>query len=244
MDDEFQSRWRASFERRGTLLDDDAGIAGWTSSGLAARLRGFRRAWNSREHRGLWLDIGCGAGTYTRVLVSEGLSAVGMDYSLPSLLKARARCMESIHWVTGDVTSLPIADRTFDGVLCFGVLQALSSSRRALRSMARVLKPGGELWIDALNARCIPTRVKINRDARTFRPGKLRYDDVAGLMAAVREEGFDDVSVHWIPIVPAQLQRLQPVVESKIVRWLLPQVPFVAESVSHSILLSARRSVA
>lgn len=39
----------------------------------------------------LWLDIGCGAGTYTRMLASEGLRVIGIDYSLPSLVKACKR---------------------------------------------------------------------------------------------------------------------------------------------------------
>ncbi|MEO5740076.1 MAG: class I SAM-dependent methyltransferase [Vicinamibacterales bacterium] len=241
MADEFQSRWRVAFERRGALLDDDAGIAGWTSTGLATRLRGFLRVWRSREHRGLWLDIGCGAGTYTRILASEGLWMVGMDYSLPSLNKARARGGANIDWIAGDVTALPIADRTFDGILCFGVLQALSASRPALRSMGRVLKPGGELWLDALNARCIPSRARIRRDSRAGRHAHLRYDRVEDLKTAMRETGFDNVVVHWLPIMPAGLQWLQPLFEPEAARWLLRRVPVAAEAMSHSILLFGQR---
>jgi len=79
------------------MLDDDAGIAGWTTSGLATRFRAFQRAWQRPPRPGMWLDIGCGAGTYTRFLVDEGLDVVGVDYSLPSLQKARERSDSSDH---------------------------------------------------------------------------------------------------------------------------------------------------
>ena len=91
----FEEKWRRRFERYAVSSNDDAGIAGWSESGLAARFRQFTRAWR-HEHRestptGQWLDAGCGAGTYTRYLLSQRLNVIAVDYSEPTTRKARTR---------------------------------------------------------------------------------------------------------------------------------------------------------
>ncbi len=42
-----------------------------------------------------------------------------------------------------DVMNLPVADGSFDGVICNHVLEHVDDDRRALRELARVLVPGG-----------------------------------------------------------------------------------------------------
>jgi SAM-dependent methyltransferase len=239
--DDFQRRWRATFERRGLLRDDDAGIAGWTSSGLATRFRAFQRVWRKPARPETWLDLGCGAGTYTRFLVDEGVDAVGMDYSFPTLQKARDRGDMRILWVAGDATRLPLREQCFDGVLCFGVLQAISEPAFALASIAHVLKRGGFLWIDALNARSIPTRIQSYRRKRSGKPPHLRYDRAADLCDALSAAGLDVETLQWVPILPGPFRLGQRVVELPLARSLLRCSHALAEATSHSILVGARR---
>src|SRR5688572_17722623 len=87
----FERAWRKRFEGFAERNDDEAGIAGWTNSGLQTRLRRFAALWRVPTPGQRWLDAGCGAGTYTRLLEEHGLEVVGVDYSLTSLRKARAR---------------------------------------------------------------------------------------------------------------------------------------------------------
>jgi len=239
--DDFQARWKSDFEHRATSFDDDAGIAGWTTSGLLTRFRSFCRVWVGAPPNALWLDVGCGAGTYTRFLAEEGLSVVGIDYSLPTLVKARARSALGISWVTGDATRLPIREGSIDGALCFGVLQAVAATEPVLQAIARAMKPAGTLWIDALNARCIPNSIEIHRRHLAGKPLHLRYETANTLRAALGESGFEAIMLHWVPILPPRLQRLQPLSESRPVRWLLRCIPALAARVSHSMLVEARR---
>jgi ubiquinone/menaquinone biosynthesis C-methylase UbiE len=118
MSPDFEAAWRRRFEEFAREHDSDAGIAGWSEAGLQARLRGFLRSWRPDAPGAVWLDAGCGAGTYARAMASAGQQVVGLDYSLPSLLKARRRSQDgSILWLAADVTRLPLASSSLDGAI-------------------------------------------------------------------------------------------------------------------------------
>lgn len=239
----FEQAWRDRFERYGAAHDDDAGIAGWSESGLATRFRRFRSLFEktpSLKPGQTWLDAGCGAGTYSRFLVGGGAQVLAVDYSLPTLLKARARSTGPIAWATADVTALPIPSASVDGALCFGVLQALSGPGPALDELARVVRPGGYVWVDALNAQCVVSLVAETR--RRFRrlPPHLRYDRPRELAARMRASRYEDVRCYWVPIAPGRLRFLQPLLEHSAVQWLIQHTPFVGSLLSHSVLLAGR----
>ena len=133
MDPRFEHQWRERFEEFALYRDDDAGIAGWTKSGLDTRLRRFIGLWQPGPTGQRWLDAGCGAGTYSRILTDHGSTVVGIDYSMPTVSKAVARAIEGASFVIADVRTMPFPPRVFDGVICFGVTQALDASEPAVR---------------------------------------------------------------------------------------------------------------
>ncbi len=238
----FEQRWRRRFIERGARMDDDAGIAGWTRTGLDTRVRQFLDIWNRAPGRGRqWLDVGCGAGTYTRILDEQGYEVLGLDYSSPSLVKARDRSPPAIDWVAADIHALPLANGLADGVLCFGVMQALGGSEAAIGELARVARVDGEVWVDALNARCLPTRIAEWRRIRRGRSPHLRYETVGELRAVMERCGFRVIAVEWLPIMPGRLHRLQWLLESRWFRWLIRRVPVLGAWLSHSFIIRAVR---
>jgi SAM-dependent methyltransferase len=48
-----------------------------------------------------------------------------------------------------DLAQIPVSDANYDLVLCTQVLEHVSEPRGVLREFARVLKPGGQLWLTA-----------------------------------------------------------------------------------------------
>ncbi len=95
---------------------------------------------------GRLLEIGCGAGRYTRAFLHyrPDLDISGCDISHLALDEARAAdSTDAIHYEMGDALNLPYADSSFDIVLLFDVFEHVTDVGRAADEVARVLKPGG-----------------------------------------------------------------------------------------------------
>ncbi|MCL7412211.1 MAG: class I SAM-dependent methyltransferase [ANME-2 cluster archaeon] len=104
---------------------------------------------------GIILDAGCGIGRYAIPLVMQGYNVIGMDVSmvaLGELDKAKQRRSIGIELAAADTYHLPFKDNTFNGVVCFGVLQHLleTEQRAALGEFNRILTPGGILVMEVL----------------------------------------------------------------------------------------------
>jgi SAM-dependent methyltransferase len=240
---EFEDQWRERFEEFASARDDDAGIAGWSPTGLAARVRRFRALWRPPQPAGgLWLDAGCGAGTYTRLLLDARQNVIGVDYSQVTLRKAAARDLAGARFVAADVRHLPFRAARFDGALCLGVTQALAESGTAIDSLAAALKPGAELWLDALNGWCvIHVWGRLRRQLRG-RPRHLRYESPWRMRRQMRQRGFEDVRLHWMPIAPAGSPVLRTIAESAVATRLFRIVPPLGALFSHAFILTGRRA--
>jgi ubiquinone/menaquinone biosynthesis C-methylase UbiE len=237
----FEQEWRSRFIEFADLRDDDAGIAGWSTTGLDARFRFFRSLWQGATPGSIYLDVGCGAGTYTRWLDEQGLSVVGVDYSQPALRKAMARTRADIPFCSADATRLPFADASVDGVLCLGVLQAMQASEPLVQELARVIRDGGMLWIDGLNYHGFTGWWDRTRRKLHHKPMHLRYESTGRLLEILGRAGFPLPALNWLPLMPSRLKILQPAFESRLARRLLTALPTIGSVASHSFLILAQR---
>jgi SAM-dependent methyltransferase len=95
------------------------------------------------------LEAGSGAGRFTEVLCRTGAEVYSFDYS--SAVEANALNnggQANLRLFQADIFSIPLPEGWFDHVLCLGVLQHTPDPERAFRSLARHVKPGGDLVID------------------------------------------------------------------------------------------------
>lgn len=93
-----------------------------------------------------WLDVGCGNGTFTEVLISRcAPSAVqGIDPSEAQIAYARSReATKPARFDTGDAQSLPFGPASFDAATMALVISFIPDPERAVREMARVVRPSG-----------------------------------------------------------------------------------------------------
>ena len=97
------------------------------------------------------LEVGCGAGRFTNVLLTKTTALVhSIDYS-DSINVTRdnnEKFTDRLRLARASIYKIPFPDKAFDKVLCLGVLQHTPSVEDSLRSLIRKVKPGGELVVD------------------------------------------------------------------------------------------------
>jgi len=103
------------------------------------------------------LDVGCGDGRHAHAFASMGIDVMGLDNSMPQLLRAARRNEGSkfnFDILQGDMRTLP-RDRSYDAVSCpgtsFGYFETDEQNRQCLQDMVEVLKPGGKLALQVFN---------------------------------------------------------------------------------------------
>lgn len=95
---------------------------------------------------GSLLEVGCGAGRYTRAFLyyRSDITVHGCDISSMALDEARSADRTGrIEYKLGDALDLPYASRNFDIVVLFDVFEHVTDVNKAAAEVARVLKPGG-----------------------------------------------------------------------------------------------------
>src|SRR5690349_21615344 len=93
-----------------------------------------------------WLDVGCGNGAFTEVLIAGVAPAAvtGVDPSEGQIAYARKRPATAMaEFRVGDAQSLAFDDRSFDAAAMALVISFLPDPAKAVAEMARVVRPGG-----------------------------------------------------------------------------------------------------
>lgn len=122
------------------------------------------RKWaRTLPHGAAVIDLGCGPGfPITEVLVAEGLNIFGVD-AAPSFIQHFRRNFPNTPVACEAVQDSSFFNRTFDGVLAWGLIFLLSpeDQRRLIQRIADILVPGGRLLFTS------PTESVIWNDAMT-----------------------------------------------------------------------------
>lgn len=118
------------------------------------------------------LDVGCGTGRFTQVLVADGHEAYALDPSSSMLLEAMKDTagIERPRYVLAEGAVIPFPSDTFQFVCSIRVINQLSSRDYAVRmigEMIRVCQPGGTILLEFVNqwglsrkGKCVQISVK------------------------------------------------------------------------------------
>ena len=224
---DFEEQWQRRFERFATRHEADHQVSGWSRAGLQQRVALFEGLLDRGllTHSGRVLELGCGAGTYVRLLGKRGHAVVGLDYSLPSLSRAAAADPGRLgRYVGGSSYALPFPAETFGAVTCIGVLQVLTDPEAAIAEMARVVARRGVLLVETLNAWSPMAAVRRLTAFRHAQPTRLRYSTAGAVERAMAAHG----------VVP--LQRIGVLVPPKSLPGLAEHLgrPWLAQPIIYS----------
>jgi ubiquinone/menaquinone biosynthesis C-methylase UbiE len=103
--------------------------------------------WLSPEQNQRWIDVGCGNGAFTELLVQRCQPAdiLGIDPSEGQLSFARSRIAGIARFERGDAMALPCADNSFDAAVMALVIFFVAGPAQEVAEMKRVVRPGGSI---------------------------------------------------------------------------------------------------
>jgi 2-polyprenyl-6-hydroxyphenyl methylase/3-demethylubiquinone-9 3-methyltransferase len=121
------------------------------------------------------LDVGCGGGLLCEALARESASVTGIDLAPGMIEVARLHALEqnlAIDYRAEDVELLAAAQAgSFDVVTCMEMLEHVPDPARMVATLARLVKPGGHLFVST-----------INRNLRSFLMAIVAAEYVLGLI--------------------------------------------------------------
>jgi 2-polyprenyl-3-methyl-5-hydroxy-6-metoxy-1,4-benzoquinol methylase len=121
-------------------------------------------------------DIGCGAGTQCRLWAETGHRVFGVDVNEPLIQLAAKRAAEQgldIKFDVGTATALPWPDHSMDVCLVPELLEHVADWQSCVNEAARVLRPGGLLYLSTTNFLC-PKQQEFNLPLYSWYPGMLK----------------------------------------------------------------------
>ena len=101
------------------------------------------------------LDVGCGGGILSESMAIKGATVTGIDMGTAPLMVARLHQHESnvdVEYQQSTVEAFAESrPETFDVVTCMEMLEHVPDPASAINACARLLKPGGHLFMSTIN---------------------------------------------------------------------------------------------
>jgi 2-polyprenyl-6-hydroxyphenyl methylase/3-demethylubiquinone-9 3-methyltransferase len=133
---------------------DDLAGEWWRPGGAFAMLHWIAKARAAlippaRREGAILVDVGCGAGLLAPHVAGLGYQHIGIDLTASALAQA---ARHGVRVARGDATALPLPDRCADVVSAGELFEHVTDLPAAVREACRILRPGGVLVADTLNA--------------------------------------------------------------------------------------------
>ena len=144
--DEYSEAFGYQWKRfRKTQLDSYSGTN--ASRARVKQVCGIK-LWEELKDKSI-LEVGCGAGRFTEILLESGSTVYSVDLSQAVDVNVENFPLSPKHLVMqADVARLPLLPNSFDVVFCLGVIQHTPNPEITIEHLAKFLKPGGWLLID------------------------------------------------------------------------------------------------
>lgn len=179
------------------------------------------------------LEIGCGMGLHTELMLRAGAQVCSIDLSPTSVMATRRRLeLKGLPCDVSEVDaeSLPFVDQSFDFVWSWGVMHHSARTGRIVREIARVLRPDGACRVMVYNREGIAAKIAFWRDhvfkgaffRQSFDETLFRTSDGFSARFYVTEQ-FEDLFRTFFRTVSAQIvgQESDVIPLPRQLRWIV-----------------------
>jgi len=121
-------------------------------------------------------DVGCGAGAQAMLWARDGHAVVALDVNQPLVELGRQRALKEnivVDFRVGTATDLPWPDASVDICLVPELLEHVSDWQTCLDEFARVVRPGGLLYLSTTNKLC-PKQQEFDLPLYSWYPAALK----------------------------------------------------------------------
>lgn len=129
------------------------------------------------------LDIGCGSGYGTAELAKPAAFAAGVDLSYDAVAYAREHYPQS-YFLQASAQALPFADRSFDVLTAFEVIEHLSDWEILLTESRRILRPDGLFLVSTPN-KFYYSESRAQDGPNPFHTHEFEYDEFRGALLQI-----------------------------------------------------------
>jgi len=138
-DEQVAQDYNAQYRSPLGLSNFRARLVGWGET------RAFQKILRSVPANGSVLDVACGTGRYSKLLLDHGYTVTGIDISEHMLYYAREITKDYSNlrgFQVGDAANLPFDNNQFDGISCIRLYQRIPAEHRQimLREVKRVAR--------------------------------------------------------------------------------------------------------
>lgn len=177
----------------------------WLAAARAALIPPARRA------GAVLVDVGCGGGLLAPHLAGKGYRHIGVDLASSALEQAAGH---GVRVVRGNATALPLPDRCADVVSAGELFEHVPDLPATVREACRVLRPGGVLVADTLNATRLARFVAVTLGERVPGGAPVGIHDPALFVPPARLVA--ECASHGVAL---QVRGIRPAL-GRMLRWL------------------------
>lgn len=181
------------------------------------------------------LEVGCGTGSYTKILLERGYEVTAVDISENMLKIASEKC--ACKFIKGDIRSVSINDKFDACIAMFAVMGYITKNSdiiKALNNIRRYLKPTGVFVFDAWNG------LAVMRLLPEQRIKELENDEIKIVRVAVPNlKAFDHIcEVNYKLLIRNKAEStVNEINEKHVVRFYFPQeIKYYLEDAGFEVL--------
>jgi SAM-dependent methyltransferase len=152
--------------------------------------------------RNRWLDVGCGAGALMRAAAKQSWTAIGTEVSAPAANSVRSQGFDVR---LGELETLGLEPGSFDVLSAIEVLEHVPDPGALVRTAARLVRPGGAVYLTTPHGRGISARLLRGRWSVMSPPEHLQLFSTNGLTRLLTGAGLQLDSVQTHAVNPYEL---------------------------------------